>query len=335
MRAVLTKRKIRPRWLALGASALLAAAIVADTTVWTLACNRMERGVAQAAAQARSLGWTVSYGAPTRSGWPFAASLTLPDFAGSGGDEVFPAGLTWSAVAVRLSLGWLHPTTLLVQPLGVQRLGATGLGPVSLDASRAELAFDLRGAPPQAHATDLQLMLPAGRLDIGVAAATFPPDAIEATLTGIRLPDGAGAQVQPPIDRFALQAHLSRPVPPGVVPAERARAWRDAGGQVELSRVSLRWGPLDATGQGTLALDAQLQPRAEASIEATGLPATLDALARSGAIAPTAASAAKAVLAILAAPAPGAPVRVPVQLADGILTVARFPLVRFPPLAWE
>ena len=206
---------------------------------------------------------------------------------------------------------------------------------MSLDASRAELAVDLRGAPPQAHATDLQVMLPAGRLDIGVVAAAFPPGAIEATLTGIRLPNGAGGQVQPPIDRLAWQARLSQPVPPGAVPAERARAWRNAGGRLELSRVSLRWGPLDATGQGTVTLDDQLQPRAEASIEATGLPATLDALARSGAIAPTAASAAKAVLAILAAPAPGAPVRVPVQLADGILTVARFPLVRFPPLAWE
>ena len=152
------------------------------------------------------------------------------------------------------------------------------------------------------------------------ASLTFPPNAIEATLHGIALPTG-GQQV----DELGLDVHLTRPPPPGALPVERARAWRDAGGRAVLSRLLLRWGPLDATGQGTLTLDERLQPRADATLIASGVAPALDALARNGTIPAGGATAAKAIIAILAAPAPGAPVRLPVQLADGVLTVAASP----------
>ena len=306
-------------------------AFAAHGAAWFIACRRLEQGAADAVIQARAEGWAVSSGAPRRAGWPLAAEIDYPDLVVAGGPESFPPELTWRAEALRLRLSLAAPATLVVEPAGRQTLQAAGLPALPFSARRMALSLPLTsGAPPTAAIDALTASVGGGALTVHDAALTFPARAASAELHGIGLPAGA-----PPIDLFRADAAMTRPVPPGATPAERARAWRDAGGSVALSNAALRWGKLEASGSGTLGLDDQLQPRAEGTIEATGLPAALDELARSGALPPAAATAAKAVVAILAAPAPGAPVRLPIELRDGRLAVAHFPLLRFPLLEWE
>jgi Uncharacterized protein conserved in bacteria (DUF2125) len=119
--------------------------------------------------------------------------------------------------------------------------------------------------------------------------------------------------------------------------AERAAAWRDAGGTLEIQRLAVNWGPLDLTGSATLALDDQLQPMGTGSARVIGYAETLDALAARGAISRSAATAAKAVLSLLAhAPADGSPpdVKVPLTLQYRTLSMRQVPLLRLPELDW-
>ncbi len=174
----------------------------------------------------------------------------------------------------------------------------------------------------------------AGTLSISAIDLALMPTGVDADLTGIALPNGSGGALSPQVDALHVTAVTTRPFPNAPTPDASARAWRDAGGRVALGPASLRWGPLAALGQGSVGLDDQLQPDAAGTVDASGLPDLLDALARSGAVPGPAASAAKAVLAVLSAPSGGKSVHLPVVLSRGILSVARYPLLRVPPLAW-
>jgi hypothetical protein len=74
----------------------------------------------------------------------------------------------------------------------------------------------------------------------------------------------------------------------GIVPEEplvtALSAWREAGGKVELRQVSVHWGDVDLAGEGTLTLDANLQPQAAFSGRIRGWGALLDDFVQSGSI---------------------------------------------------
>ena len=126
-------------------------------------------------------------------------------------------------------------------------------------------------------------------------------------------------------------------MPPGAPLTERAAAWRDGGGALEIRRLALIWGPLDLTASATLALDEQLQPMGAGSARVVGYAETLDALAAHAAISRSAATAAKAVLSLLAhTPEDGSPpdVEVPLTLQYRTLSMRQVPLVRLPELDW-
>ncbi len=134
-----------------------------------------------------------------------------------------------------------------------------------------------------------------------------------------------------------MDGALNGPVPVGRTPAERAAAWRDGGGSLEVRHLALVWGPLDLTGSATLALDEQLQPMGAASARVVGYAETLDSLAAHAAISRSAATAAKAVLSLLAnSPDDGSPpdVEVPLTLQYRTLSMRQVPLVRLPEIEW-
>src|SRR5206468_9279785 len=120
---------------------------------------------------------------------------------------------------------------LVIEPTGHQSIEATGLQPLPFQAERFIVAAPLTaGGPPTAHMQSLAAKLGGIDASVGQAVLTFPPDAVTAELKTIT--PGAG---RPPIESFGVQASLTRAVQPGLSPAERARAWRAAGGAVELS----------------------------------------------------------------------------------------------------
>lgn len=307
-----------------------------DTAAWLFACKRLDERVREAVVAAEADGWAVRAGPSTWAGWPVAAEVRFPTVAILGAQPVFPPGLAWRAELVRVRVGLTHPTVLAVVAEGRQTIAAEGVPAVPFRTRHSQAAIDLTGREPaRAVITGFEAALPAGTLQVGAAELRFPPDRLAADLTEIVVPVGGGHALAPAIGSLRLRAHATRPFPAGPTPAESARAWRAAGGSIEVSEAAVSWGPLAASGRVSIGLDEQLQPGADGAIDATRLPEFLDTLVGTGALARSAAVAAKAVVAILAAPAGGGAVSLPVTFHDGVLSLAHFPLLRLPPLVWE
>ena len=317
------------RWILPIALALVLLLAIASTAVWTIACQRLE---ADARTLAAANGWSLEAGPARWRGWPVAAEIDLPNVALRAGPTLPP--LVWTAPQARLRIALLHPTLLTATGFGQQAIGLAGAPAVPFTAKDLHVVIDLTGADPvRAEFAGLDAATPAGPVRVDAGTLGFSPGGLQADLAGIALPDGSRS-IEPAIDAVRFTLRIEPPFPPAPDPSARARLWRAQNGRIEVTSAALTWAAMTATGHATLTLDPALQPVLAGEVRETGLDPTLDTLAQTGAISPTAALAAKAMLAILAAPAGAGPVTLPVALQDGVLSVARIPLLRLAPLVW-
>jgi hypothetical protein len=342
-------RRRRRLWTILLAAPFLL--LLADTVYWHIAIRNLENGFAAWVAAQQAAGWTERHGAPTRGGWPLAATLTFPRISLAAGGAAGTQALIWSADTVVLRVALQRPQELQVAADGQQHL-RLGNGPdVPLHADRFRLVLPLDAAPwpPFVDLTieGLHAKLPAGdaairslglHLEISAEAHSGEP-AVEFSLQAdaVDPPAPFTRALGPRIAHAEVEGELSGPMSPSRTLADWAAAWRDGGGSLEVSHLALVWGPLDVTGSATLALDEQLQPMGTGTARLVGYAETLDALAGHGAISRSAAVAAKAVLSLLAhSPDDGGPpdVEVPLTLQYRTLSMRQVPLVRLPEVDW-
>src|SRR5947209_20373989 len=114
----LTRPGARRRWPTLVLGAAVRPVLTAHTALWLLACTALEGGAQEAVRLAALQGWQLGSAPPHRAGWPLAAEIVFDDLVAAGGPEIVPAGLVWRADSVRLRLGLLAPTTLVIAPTG-------------------------------------------------------------------------------------------------------------------------------------------------------------------------------------------------------------------------
>ena len=321
------------------------------TALWFWAMAVLHDGIRAILTSPAAPGWSVAAGLPTRNGWPQRVALQVPDLAVTFASPDLPGGLAWSADALAVSVSLLRPFTLVLDIIGRQtwRVGAAPAIPVVAQQMRAEVPLH-PGVPVRAVTVEvagLRAELPEGgfalaRLDLhGVLKPAAPQGeaavALSMTVDSVGLPPGGAWPLGPRIDRIAVDASLGGPLPRGPHLLERAEAWRDGGGVLEVRRLDLHWGALRLAGSATVALDGQLQPMGAATARVVGHAETLDALVSARLLAARGAQAAKAVLALMAQPAAdgGAPmVEVPFSLQNRTLALGRIPLVRVPELVW-
>ena len=117
---------------------------------------------------------------------------------------------------------------------------------------------------------------------------------------------------------------------------EFLRRWRDGGGTLELERLRLEYGPLRLDGDGTFALDYNLQPMGALVVRAEGFIETLDLLRSRNKIGIAEATAAKMMLLVLAHQSRDGPsrIRVPLTLQDREVTLKSLPIMRVPRIDW-
>ncbi len=282
-------------------------------------------------AEARSEGWEVAAEQARWAGWPASAGLDLGAVTVRGGANTFPPGLVWSAPSARLRLRALDPTELLIDADGKESVSAQGLPTIWFRSALFRVAVDLSGRlPARASLRGFDAALPSGALSVETAELQLAPGEWRAALAAIVLPGSP-----PPIEKLRFRIAAHPPFPPAETPADSARSWRDAGGRVTIDEASLVWSALRATLDASGGLGGELQPEGTGELVTTGLAEFLDALAEAGALTRPAVVAAKAVVTVLAAPAAGGPLRLPVSLRGGVLSVARVPLLRLAPVAWE
>lgn len=119
---------------------------------------------------------------------------------------------------------------------------------------------------------------------------------------------------------------------------ERLDEWRINGGTVEVRRLSVRHGVLGLDGDGTVALDPDLQPVGAFTARITGFNPAVDALVDLGLVKDQDGRLAKAALGLFAAAPPGGgpkQIEVPLTLQNHQLSVGPFPLIRVPPVHWD
>jgi hypothetical protein len=347
-------RRRRRLWIIL--LAIPALLLAADTLYWRLAVRNLEDGLATWLAERRASGWTATVGQPVRGGWPLAATLTVPGVVLQGGAPDIPGGLAWRTDRLVLRVALVRPGLLEVASEGMQRL-RLGNGPeIPYTAGQLHMTLPLQsGAPPQSAAIAAQGLragMPNGgdatsSLTIGSLALhlDFRPAAqagevalgFSLAAESVGVPAPFARSLGPRIASLALEGALDGPVPGAPGLQERASAWRDGGGTLEIQRLAVAWGPLDLTASATIALDEQQQPMGTGSARVVGYAETLDALAAHGLIGKSAATAAKAVLSLLAhTPEDGGPpdVEVPLTLQYRTLSMRQVPLLRLPELDW-
>jgi hypothetical protein len=337
------------RRLLIGVLALLALIAGADALWWYSAVRQLNKGLAAQVQMARNAGWSVAASTPVRGGWPFAASLTLGDLVVAG------PGVAWSADHLVLQLNAWHPLLLLIEAEGTQhlQLGTSPDMPFTADTLRASVPLQA-GVPPRGfalHIINLRAGLgegPSASLTVGsldmqthwTPAAQQNEAAISASVraANVRLPTlpDAAWPFGNAVAHITTDLVLDGPLPRVKDLAERAVAWRDAGGTLQVQHLVLTWGALDISGGATLALDDQLQPMGAGTVRITDPNAALDSLRDSGFLGDRAAFAAKALLALLLKPPPeGEPpaVELPLTLQDRRLSISRYGVTRLPRLA--
>lgn len=164
-----------------------------------------------------------------------------------------------------------------------------------------------------------------------------PAVTFAASAEAIALPSVVKWPLGPNISSLTLDGTLNGPIPPAQDVTAWAEAWRDGGGSLAISHLTMGWGPLGLTSSATLALDEQLQPMGSGNGRVIGYAPTLDRLAAAGILTKSAATAAKAVLSLMAGagdPDQPSTVDVPLTLQYRTLSMRQVPLVRLPELDW-
>lgn len=138
------------------------------------------------------------------------------------------------------------------------------------------------------------------------------------------------------VDELDFGATLKGAIPSGRLP-EALAAWRDAGGTIELDKLRLKWGELNATGSGTVALDQELQPNAVLSGGIQGYDQILTVLVQRGQMRAGDAGLARIALGLLAKAGPdGTPeIRTAFTIQNGQMFLGPARLGKAPRLAWE
>lgn len=305
---------------------MLAAVGLVHGAIWLITVDRLAVLLREQARMLQEQDWHVVLGPAERTGWPRRAGLAI------GPTSIASDGLSWRAerVTADTALHWpgmsAGPTSLRPKGQWVRFGSGAGRAIVARD-----LTIEVTGDGVDLQGTDFELP---GIFEIQALRLRFGPGVLTMGALHLRLSGAAGAP-GPVINTLALDAVL-RPLValPGNLQTTAA-AWHAVGGVMTLSEFTLTAGNARASGKARIWLDTGLQPKLDGVVHVTGYATGLDDLVTAGLLKLQTAVAAKAVLGLLAAPSVDGGTDIPVQIADGILTVAQFPLARLPILEWS
>jgi hypothetical protein len=323
-------------------------------TVWWLKAAEQAKQTLGLWVEARkSEGIAFDFESVTMEGFPFAFRMVLHsprlDLPRSGGAWSWRGpervGFEIQALApFRISLaasGQHH----LTDPKGAKIDIDAGMLKVLLSADGAglnglwlEIEKGVAGAPGAAEPlrieklfVALETLSPADPLSL-----KEPTLSLDLRAQGIDLPPEINPPLGPRLETADLRAQVYAPLPRRFEEGE-ARAWNEAGGTVEIETLRVAWAPLDLTGDGTLALDHDLQPMGSFTANLKGAFETVDVLAKRKLVDAGDAMVAKIALAVLAKASPdpsSGVIRLPLTLQNRALTLGPARLLKLKDIIW-
>lgn len=337
------------------AAGLLAALVVLYSTAWLGTSFLTLRATERWADDQRRQGNKVTYGEPFFSGYPFRPvvtfpyiTVTLPTSTGSWTWQT-PAlrasVLPWAAKDLVLNVSGAHTLT---GPQAITGPWPTGIGTLEVAAEKATVHLRLEDDGARAGRFDAENMTAtladretlwrADRISLDLAISSAPQSVSKVVLEADNIvpPYAVAPPLSQTIRRLRLTLELEGALQGSGLP-HALETWRSSGGDLEIRNVYVDWEPMTAAGNGTLALDDQLQPMGAFALKFTGFFSGVDALTQQGIVDPGNASAAKIVLGLLAkAPVTGGPpeLSLPLTIQDRKLSAGPVTLTEIPRVTW-
>jgi hypothetical protein len=297
--------------------------IAAYSSWWWLTAHALTGRIEQWIAGEQMKGAKITPTAVSVGGYPFAFSVKLTNVS-----VAWPGGFGFSSQSLKLrNRPW---------SLRSFKVNATGGFEIALPAGTSRPALVLAGETLKGHTSFRDTAVPVS-MDLSadtVSASTSTTDgpaSREMTAATVEF-DGKRPTTTPTADTdiaydlslrlidLSAQALEGNPLggtigqtalhiqllgaPPAQWDDAGLKAWREAGGSVNVNALSLQWGQLAFSGNGTLALDKDMQPEGAFTAHLSGFEQALDSLAAAGWMKLSAASLAKLALGIASHPGP-------------------------------
>ena len=339
--------------------ALIAVCGVASVSIlyvaaWFFMATSLRGGIEDWFVERRAEGYMARYAKLELGGFPFRLSARLDGPALGWPDPRAP--WAWEGDRMVAETRPWSPGRLTVRLAGAHRVRLTGAGgPVSYDGSAAVLTahivlddgwprrWDLSVADLGFAAEGQASFLAVGKASVE-ARLHMPAEPDHRTsifdlklkAEGLRVPDGLSLPLGATVGGLVLEGSVMGPVPLGPW-VESAAAWRDDGGTIEVGRLTIVYGPLSVRANGTLALDAEMQPIGAFTAKIRGFFDLVDALQAKGLMRARDAVTAKVVLGVLSKrPESGGPptLSLPVTIQDRKVYAGPVALTRLPPIRW-
>lgn len=314
---------------------------------WAFVANQFEKNLAVWAEQQRMHGIEFTYVVRGQSGFPGAIQMVL---AAPKLKTLNDKGWVWSTDTLLLSLSpWAlgqvsfnmkgahqwQPQKPGMQPslTGVAQQWA---GTVHLDNGLLDtLALSIYGLDVQQSETDDGAQIKEMEIEIWELTADTPEFKIRSR--DLELPKSLRAPLGTHVQHFDAKGQLSGgPLNVRAWPAVLEK-WRDRGGTLEFTSFDLDYAPLRIRGDGTIALDEDLQPIGAFAVKAEGFFDAVDALTRQGLIPAGVSFATKVTLGVLSKkPENGGQPYLDLALTvqDRTLYAGTIKLLTFAPVRW-
>jgi Uncharacterized protein conserved in bacteria (DUF2125) len=304
----------RSKILAITGAGLVVIGFGTYSAFWWFAAGKIKEEAATWAAKAHEQEADVSWKALRVAGYPFAFHVELTDLAlrrdAPGKASEFRAPIfsvsvvPWNLRAADFAAPQGFTATLGPDSAPLAKLSAdklSGAAAAGRDGQRT-VWLSLLGAKGTAGDEISARVVygwiiwprnpPAAHGELGLAVAALVRD------TGV---PAAPPGFTNPIEEISLGLTAMGPIPSGP-PRQAATAWRDSGGTLELDHINLRWGNVTVNGNGTFALDGELQPTGALSGGIAGYDQLMNALVAAGRVKEKDARVGRLALSLLAHP---------------------------------
>ncbi|MDY0871269.1 DUF2125 domain-containing protein [Dongia rigui] len=295
-----------PAYLGLGLVLILGGAY---TGYWFFVAAKLQAGIEAWVAEQRAAGIGLTFADGSISGYPFAFRRNF------GAARIDIPGASPVSLATGSLVAEMRPWNINQVTFAANALDLT-LGADSYRAAEAQGSVDIPKAPPADYHQPF----------LGFAVS----------MGDLALPAGKRAVTAGPIERLTVQGAIMGPVPVAPDLGQALSGWASAGGVLEVKAFAFSQAPLQATGDGTLALDEALQPLGALSLHAYGVAETVELLAQDGLLDARSAKTAKIMAQGLAKTDDSGRLRVDLSLSlqQGYLWLGPLKLARLPALRW-
>lgn len=311
----------------------------------------------------RAEGYEIRTAAVSTTGFPshIAVRLTDVDFAAPKARGRW----AWRTPKVDVTASPLHLGHVVVDLAGTHQVSGPWLEstPVQITAAKAALVLDLKdGALDEAQLTvdDTEGAWngAASRLHIGKAGVRValhpeaqPPAApasgktdahlpavtarVAVRIEDLTVPGKLPAPLKNTLHEIAFNAAVVGAVGDGPLP-KLLGTWSNDGGAIDLKDLTLDWPPVAVSGEGSIALDQNLQPMGAFTTRVTGFTDGLDIMVGEQRMTKDEAAVAKAMLGLMAKPGRDgrAEISLPLTVQDRVLSTGPLKLFVLPRVDW-